>query len=133
MRGQKSLEEVMTRFREIQFQEKFDVIVAIANGGIVPAAIINQRLNSDVKLLKINLRDENQQPKFDTPQLLAPMDFEYKNKTILLVDDRIKTGATIQFAVNLLKEARLVKTFAVNGNADYALFNENCFKFPWIL
>lgn len=133
MRGQKSLEEVMTRFREIQFQEKFDVIVAIANGGIVPAAIINQRLNSDVKLLKINLRDENQQPKFDTPQLLAPMDFEYKNKTILLVDDRIKTGATIQFAVNLLKEARLVKTFAVNGNADYVLFNENCFKFPWIL
>lgn len=133
MRGQKSLEEVMTRFREIQFQEKFDVIVAIANGGIVPAAIINQRLNSDVKLLKINLRDENQQPKFDTPQLLAPMDFEYKNQTILLVDDRIKTGATIQFAVNLLKEARLVKTFAVNGNADYALFNENCFKFPWIL
>lgn len=129
----KPLEEVLGRFREIQFQETFDIIVAIANGGIVPAAIINQRLNTEVRLLKINLRDEKQQPKFDTPQLMAPIDFEYKNKTILLVDDRIKTGSTVKFAVKLLEGAKLIKTFAVNGNADYALFNENCFKFPWIL
>ena len=56
-----------------------------------------------------------------------------KIKSILLVDDRIKTGSTIRLACELLKEARLVKTFAVNGTADYALFDEMCFKFPWIL
>ena len=50
-----------------------------------------------------------------------------------LVDDRIKTGSTIRLACELLKEARLIKTFAVNGTADYALFDETCFKFPWIL
>lgn len=54
-------------------------------------------------------------------------------KSILLVDDRIKTGATIKLARELLKEARSIKTFAVNGTADYALFDETCFKFPWIL
>ena len=53
--------------------------------------------------------------------------------SILLVDDRIKTGATIKLARELLKEARCIKTFAVNGTADYALFDETCFKFPWIL
>ena len=54
-------------------------------------------------------------------------------KSILLVDDRIKTGSTIKLARELLKEARSIKTFAVNGTADYALFDEACFKFPWIL
>ena len=108
-------------------------IVAIANGGIVPAGIINQRLQKEVHLLRINLRDEYQHPKYDAPQLLAPVDFNFRGKSILLVDDRIKTGATIKLARELLKEARSIKTFAVNGTADYALFDETCFKFPWIL
>lgn len=130
---QKTFDEVMERFRRIHFSEQFDMIVAIANGGIIPAAILNQRLSIDIRLLKINLRDNNQQPKYDSPRLTAPIDFEYKDKTILLVEDRIKTGASINFAKGLLKEAKLIKTFAVNGNADYALYNENCFKFPWII
>ena len=129
----KTFDEVMNRFREIEFHENFDMIVAIANGGIVPAAIINQRLNTEFRLLKINLRDEEQKPRYDAPQLISPVDFDCTGKTILLVEDRIKTGATVNFAITLLKDAKLVKTFAVNGNADYALYNESCFKFPWIV
>ena len=129
----RSFDEVMERFRSISFDEEFDLIVAIANGGIVPAAIINQRLQKEIYLIKINLRDECQRPKYDRPQLLAPVDFDYKDKSILLVDDRIKTGTTVKFALELLKEAKQIKTFAVNGNADYALFDEACFKFPWII
>lgn len=129
----KTFDEVMERFRSITFQEEFDLIVAIANGGIVPAAIINQRLQTEIQLLKINLRDEYQHPKYDEPKLLAPIDFDFKNKRILLVDDRIKTGSTIKLAKELMKEAKVIKTFAVNGNADYALFDESCFKFPWII
>ena len=125
--------EVMERFRSIEFYDEFDIIVAIANGGIVPAGIINQRLQIEVKLLKINLRDEFQRPKYDKPQLIAPIDFDFKGKRILLVDDRIKTGSTIELAKELMSEAQFIKTFAVNGSADYALFNETCFKFPWIV
>lgn len=97
-----------------------------------PAGIINQRLQKEVHLLRINLRDEYQHPKYDAPQLLAPVDFEFRGKNILLVDDRIKTGSTIRLACELLKDAHMIKTFAVNGTADYALFDETCFKFPWI-
>ncbi|MFA6702329.1 MAG: phosphoribosyltransferase family protein [Dysgonamonadaceae bacterium] len=128
----KSFDDVIKRFREIEFHETFDMIIAIANGGIIPAAIINQRLNIDIQLLKINLRDQNQKQKYNNPKLLSPIDFDYKDKSILLVEDRIKTGATVKFAIELLKpDAKLVKTFAVNGNADYFLFNESCFRFPW--
>ena len=129
----KTFDEVMNRFREIEFYENFDMIVAIANGGIIPAAIINQRLNKEFRLLKINLRDAEQKPRYDAPQLISPVDFDCTGKTILLVEDRIKTGATVNFAITLLKDAKLVKTFAVNGNADYSLYNETCFKFPWIV
>ena len=129
----KTFDEVMNRFREIEFHENFDMIVAIANGGIAPAAIIHQRLNTEFRLPKINLRDAEQKPRYDAPQLISPVDFDCTGKTILLVEDRIKTGATVNFAITLLKDAKLVKTFAVNGNADYALYNESCFKFPWIV
>lgn len=128
----KTFEMVMQRFREITFQEQFDMIVAIANGGIIPAAILNQRLNLRMELLRINLRDPSQKPLFERPQLVSPIDFDIKGKTILLVEDRIKTGATVNFAIDLLYDAREIKTFAVNGKADYALYDEECFKFPWI-
>lgn len=128
---QKSFQEVLERFTDIQFHETFDLVVAIANGGIIPAGIINQRLQAEFQIIKINLRDENQKTRYDAPLLVSAIDFDFKGKKILLVDDRIKTGTTIRFALELLKEAALIKTFAVNGNADYALFNENCFRFPW--
>ena len=132
MSEMKSFKEVMQRFREITFHEQFDLIVAIANGGIIPAAILNQRLNLRMELLRINLRDPSQKPLFERPQLVSPIDFDIKGKTILLVEDRIKTGATVQFAIDLLHDAREIKTFAVNGKADYSLYDEDCFKFPWI-
>ncbi len=131
--NQKSFSEVMERFINIEFEETFDIVVAIANGGIVPAGIINQRLNADFQTIKINLRDPQQKPRYDEPKLLSPIDFDFKNKKILLVDDRIKTGSTIKLAKELLNEAQLIKTFAVNGTADYALFDELCFRFPWII
>jgi len=129
----RSLEEVLQRFREIEFNEEFDLIVAVANGGLVPAGIINQRLQIEVKTIRINLRDEFQRPKYDAPQLLTPVDFAFAGKRILLVDDRIKTGASIKLAKEILKDAAVIRTFAVNGNADYALYNESCFRFPWLL
>jgi xanthine phosphoribosyltransferase len=129
----KTFEEMSERFRALSFTEHFDLIVAIANGGIVPAAILNQRLSVEFQLLKINLRDSYQQPKYEHPQLIEPITFHFKNKTILLVEDRVKTGASLRFACELLSGAKLIKTFAVNGKADYSLYDEDCFRFPWIL
>jgi xanthine phosphoribosyltransferase len=129
----KSFEEVLERVRVIEIPETFDMVVAIANGGIIPAAMINQRLGCEFYLLKLNLRDAMQNKLYDKPKLLAEIDFEFKGKRILLVDDRVKTGTTLQFAKELLSDAKVVKTLAVNGIADYCLYNESCFKFPWLV
>ncbi|HNZ81547.1 MAG: phosphoribosyltransferase [Bacteroidales bacterium] len=132
---QKGFTEVLDKFRQQIIDEEFDQIVAIANGGIIPAAILAQKLELEVFLLKINLRDKQQRPLYDQPKLLAEIDFDCKDKRILLVEDRVKTGSTLNFAKQLLNEAGAakVKSFAVNGKADYSLYDENCFRFPWII
>lgn len=133
MNNAKSWDEVKTKFNAIVFDETFDIIVAIANGGIVPAAIINQRLHLPIELLKINYRDPDQKPLYPSPRLLDDINFNIKGKKILLVEDRVKTGATLYYAKELLTDAAVVKTFAVNGKADYSLYDEACFSFPWIV
>ena len=129
----KSWNEIAERIRTIHFNEQFDFIVAIANGGIIPAALLNQRFGYDIQLLKLNLRDAQQNKLYDTPKLLEEITFDFEGKTILLVDDRIKTGTTIVYAKQLLAKAALIKTFAINGNADYCLYNESCFRVPWLI
>ena len=129
----KSFAEVLEKIRTLEFKEKLDMIVAIANGGIIPAALLNQRLNIDIQLLKLNLRDASQRPLYDAPRLLEEIKFDVKGKKILLVEDRVKTGMTLNYARQLLAGADSVKTFAVNGKADYCLYDEACFRFPWML
>ncbi len=127
----KSMQEIKNKIKSLNIDEDFDIIVAIANGGIIPAALLNQKLNKRIELLYINRRDENNNVVYETPKLLSSLNFEVKNKRILLVDDRNKTGTTLNYAKSLLKGAKVVKTFVVNGQADYNLYDEACFKFPW--
>jgi len=131
----KNFEEVKVGFESIVFQDKFDMIVAVANGGIIPAAMLNQKLDLEIQLLKLHLRDKTQKQLFDKPQLLEEIKFDVQGKTILLVEDRVKTGNTLNFAKQLLLDAgaNTVRTFAVNGKADYCLYDETCFMFPWII
>lgn len=129
----KSWNDIAERIRTIHFNEQFDFIVAIANGGIIPASLLHQRFGYEIQLLKLNLRDAQQNKLYDTPKLLEEIKFDFEGKSILLVEDRIKTGTTIDFAKQLLAKAALIKTFAVNGNADYCLYNETCFRLPWLI
>jgi hypoxanthine phosphoribosyltransferase len=129
----KSWEDINLKIKTIVFDESFDMIIAVANGGIVPAALLNQRLQLPIELLRINYRDAKQKQIYSSPKLLADVGFDVRNKKILLVEDRVKTGATINYAKTLLQNAAIVKTFAVNGKADYALYDEACFSFPWIV
>jgi uncharacterized protein len=127
------MEEIIERINLMEFAENFNMIVAIANGGIIPAALINQRLLVKIELLKLSFRNAKQQPIYDAPKLVEQLNFDVSGKIILLVEDRVKTGATLEYAKTLLSAASLVKTFAVNGSADYSLYDEKCFRFPWLI
>jgi hypoxanthine phosphoribosyltransferase len=129
----KTINEVLNRFKSIEFNEDFDIIVAIARGGIIPAALIQQRLCADIEILWLNFRNDTQQLQHNEPVLLKPINFTYLDKRILLVDDRCKSGKTLNKGKELLNGSRFIKTLVVNGKADYPLFDEECFTFPWKL
>jgi xanthine phosphoribosyltransferase len=129
----KTIDEILNKIKAIKFQEDFDTIVAIARGGIFPAALLQQKLMIDLEIIWLNFRDEKQQPQHDEPVLLKPISFIYRDKKILLVDDRSRTGKTFDKGKALLKGAKFIKTMVVNGKADYPLFDEDCFTFPWKL
>jgi len=127
----KPLTEVKKRIKDIEFHEEFDLIVAVARGGIIPAVLLQARLGCDLEWIWINFRDDSQKPIHEKPVLLKPLTFDPNGKKILLVDDRANSGSTLAVAKTYLKDALLVRTLVVNGAADYPLFNDECFYFPW--
>lgn len=129
-----TFEQIKTRIENFEFAEEFDVIVAVANGGIIPAAMLNQKLQIEFNIIKISLRDVSQKPMYEKPKLIADITFDVHDKRVLLVEDRVKTGASLALAKSVIENsgAQCVKTFAVNGKADYSLLDVPCFKFPWL-
>ncbi len=127
----KTLAEVRKKIDSLEFKENFDIIVAVSRGGINPAKLLSEKLNLDIEIIKINYRDDDHKIIYDKPNLLDDVSFEFKNKKILLVDDVVKTGHTIEVAKEELLGCKIIKTFAVNGLADYSLYNEDCFKVNW--
>ncbi len=126
--------EAAAREWEAQGNGAFDVVVAVANGGIIPAAMIVQRLGLPFEVIKVSLRGPDQVPIHAAPTLVEPLRFDPAGKRVLLVEDRVKTGASLRFAKKTLENAGAdVKTLAVNGPADYSLYNEDCFRFPWLM
>lgn len=129
----KEVGDILNRLGQIKFSPELNLIVGIANGGIVPAYLLHTYLNLPIEFVWINFRDETHKPKTAAPLQTKPLNFNPEGKTILLVDDRSNTGATLRLATELLKRATEIRTLVVNGKADYSLFDEDCFAMPWDL
>ncbi|MBW2989505.1 phosphoribosyltransferase, partial [Candidatus Woesearchaeota archaeon] len=125
--------------KKVDFPE-FDIIVAIGRDGIKPASLLSDILNVPVKALWINYRRKDNQVIRKEPALVRPMSKSLKKTLgakkgrrtrILLVDNVSRTGKTLKKAKELLKGSS-IKTFVVNGDADYSLFMfDECISWPW--
>ena len=127
----KPLTEIINGIKKLNLKNKFDLVIGISRGGIVPAAIISLYLGLPLEIIKLNFRDDSQKPKYAAPKLVDPIDFDFENKRVLLVDDRSNSGATLETIKKLLLKAGSVETLVINGKADYSLFEADCFKMPW--
>ena len=128
-----TLNQIITKIRKIKFQ-KFDLIVAIGRDGIMPASLLRHFLGLPAYVIWINYRNKQNKPIRKIPILIKPLNKHLKklrNKRILLVDTVSRTGKTLNKAKQLLKGNK-IKTFVINGNADYSLYNfKECIKWPW--
>ena len=145
-----TLNQIIKKIKKIKFP-KFDLIIAIGKDGIMPASLLKHYLNLPIQVIWLNYRNKNNKPIRKEPILKKPLDKKLKrlkNKKILLVDTVSRTGKTLNKAKELLKlsneskkgfgktkflqKNNKIKTFVVNGKADYSLYNfKECIKWPW--
>ena len=111
--------------------ERFEAIVAVANGGIMPAALLHEECGLPMSVVHINYRDHENKPRFPDARLLQDGPAPFPGKKVLLVDDVSRTGRTLARAREYLS-ASTVLTFLLNGKADFSLYDTaECLRMPW--
>ena len=127
-----SFQQIAQRFQEMSLPAT-DLVIGIGSGGVVPAALAAWHLDADLRIITLNYRDEQNNPRHEEPVVInMPSDLHLRGKRILLVDDVSVSGKTLTAALRLL-EGYEVKTLTMKGKADYVLFPEirDCVKWPW--
>ena len=126
-----SFSEISRRLRALPLPSA-DHVVGIGRGGIVPAAMLAHQLGLPLTVLSLNYRDDTNQPRYETPQRLAPLPALPAGAHLLLVDDVAVTGRTLDAAKALLA-GHPITTVVLKGQGDYVLFPEipQCVLWPW--
>lgn len=128
-----AFEDIVARLRQWEFPAAIDGVVGIATGGTVPAALVAQHLGVGLKLLKLNYRDERNEPRFEAPRLLTAVPDLGDWRRVLLVDDVYVSGSSWRAARACLPAEVEVLPFVFKGKTDFALIRDvdGCVRWPW--
>ena len=127
------MKEIFSRFDKLKgLDKKFDLVVGIARGGIIPASIAAYKTGSFFKVVTVSYRDDKNVPKYNCPKVKGNTTLPKNAKRVLLVDDVSVTGKTFLAAKKAMGIKR-AKTLVLSGKADYVLFPEikECVRWPW--
>lgn len=124
---------IVRRLDRWKFPAGIDGVVGIASGGVIPAALVAQRLGVGLKIIALNYRDEANTPRHAEPRLLAPVPELGRWRRVLLVDDVYVSGKSWQTARSLLPAGVDAWPFVFKGRVAFALFPEvrGCVRWPW--
>jgi uncharacterized protein len=84
--------------------KKYDLVVGIARGGIPIAMVVSDHLN--VKIDFINVKSYNDIGKRTAPRILSTLTEGVAGKDILLVDDLVDQGDTMDFLTRYLDDQK---------------------------
>lgn len=128
-----AFEAITRRLAAWRFPDGVDGVVGIASGGIVPAALVAQRLGVGLKLIALNYRDEANEPRHPAPLLLSAVPELGAWRRVLLVDDVYVSGQSWHAARAQLPAEVEVLPFVFKGKTDFALIRdiEGCVQWPW--
>lgn len=125
-----AFEEIAARIAALPLPE-VDLVVGVASGGTVPAALAAFRLGVPLATIVLNYRDPANRPQRPRPEALVPPALP-PGRRVLLVDDVSVSGATLEVARALLAD-RDVVTLVMKGKGDLVAFPEvaTCVAWPW--
>jgi uncharacterized protein len=112
---------------------RIDAVVALARGGIVPAALAAFELGVPLRVLRLRFRDDANAPLAESPVVddVVP---DVRGQRVLIVDDVSVSGATLRSAREALgAEAVTLVVKGRRGAADVVLFDDvpSCVVWPW--
>jgi len=119
-----------------------DCIVGIERSGTVPSNMIADSLGIPSYTVRIKHYGPGLPPVelYVDPVVLRPLRAKVEGQRVLIVDDLIRTGRTLQKAIAHLREKRVaeVKTAVLVAKPEgsekvdfYAIQSEDCVVFPW--
>lgn len=125
--------DLTRRLAAWKFPAGLEGVVGIASGGVVPAALVAQRLGLGLKVIALNYRDETNEPRFAAPRLLSAVPDLGAWRRVLLVDDVYVSGQSWHAARDLLPREVEVLPFVMKGKTDFALIRDldGCVQWPW--
>jgi hypoxanthine phosphoribosyltransferase len=137
-----SWDDIMEMCRELALAVKNefdpDIIIGIAKGGVIPAAILASMLRVDFYPIRLSRRQADVVVR-DRPELLVPLTDDVRGKRVLVVDELTATGETLRLAVGEAKKrgARRVRTATLYVHSTswrptwYALETDALVIQPW--
>lgn len=119
--------------------QKWDKILAITRGGLVPAALLSRSLGirfiDTICLMSYDEKDQQQ----DGIETIKPLQLEGPGDNILIVDDLVDTGKTASFVKEMLPKAHLAVLYAKTKGKPFAdtyfkeISQDTWIYFPWEL
>ncbi|MCK4357835.1 MAG: phosphoribosyltransferase domain-containing protein [Candidatus Cloacimonetes bacterium] len=100
------LMQKLTTIISVYAQEKFDLVVGISRGGLIPALLMSQTWDVSLDIIvtsSYNKENQQMQLKIGKPSYLCFPDIN-KDSKILIVDDLVDSGKTMQAVVDLYRK-----------------------------
>jgi adenine/guanine phosphoribosyltransferase-like PRPP-binding protein len=116
-----------------KFPEGIDGVVAIASGGIVPGALVAQKIGVELKTIAVSYRNAINEPQFPQPILTSSVPGLGGWRRALLVDDFYLSGQSWDTARAHLPKTVEILPFVLIGEVDFALFRRTpgAVRWPW--
>ncbi len=132
--------EVVSKIQEAVRKAKPQVVVGVARGGVVPAAIAAALAGAELGVIELSMYDESMPPKKlrEEPKLIRTSKLNLKSRRVLIVDDVVRTGKSLEKAKKLCEREKpanistLVLGAESKESADYVLYETKaCVVLPW--
>ena len=129
----------LSRARALRVAREFDpeLVVGIANAGVVPGAVVAAILDRPFHSLIVSRRYRADTVR-ETPAIFGAAPAEVRDRRVLIVDETCDSGATLRLAVAALVNAGAgeVRTAVSFKTGDYrpdyfALETESTIVLPW--
>ncbi|MEM4367090.1 MAG: phosphoribosyltransferase [Candidatus Anstonellales archaeon] len=80
-----------------------DVLVGISRGGLVPVRLLSDKLgNSNIGIMRVVFY-KGAGKTIGFPKIVQPLNIDVKGKKVLVVDDIVDTGMSMQVAIDHIK------------------------------